>query len=159
MVFLLGRPRRRSWSGFAGPSRARTGACQAPHTTAILSKPSFCAARICCRMKASRSASLPRAGGDWARSAVIAWRMPSKRPAASRRCSIWCSHQSSRSSYPAASASRPSGSSCRSSSFSSPAVFSIAIWIDCGRSMNRAGTPFSNAQRSACHSGEKPANG
>ena len=73
---------------------------------------------------------------------------------ASRRCSTIRSHQRSPSSIPAASAS--SGQRVgRPPSRAVVAAASAPSWADCGRSMNRAGTPRSAAWRSACHSGRE----
>ncbi len=95
VTFARGSPARRAASAFAGPGSARAGACQAPQTTAIRANPSFRAARIPWRICASRSASSPSGGGAPARSAAIASPISAKRPVASCRCSIWCSHHSS----------------------------------------------------------------
>lgn len=103
-------------------------------------------------------------------------------PSLAPRCSITSSHHRSASSYPAVSARTASGSirTASAGSDGSPpgspspccSLFSDAscfcsspssrphasVWV-AGRSMKRAGTPWSRAQRMATHSGENSASG
>ena len=167
-AFRFGMPRSSAASLAAGGSGSRSaGACHAPHTTATGPPVSFSAARTACRMCASRRRSRSGSSGAPSRSSPIASARASNGDPPSTRASIRSSHQRSGSSYPAAAASFPMGSELNSlsserplrdspcSSSSSPR----ASTIPAGRSQNRTGTPRARAQVSACHSGEKTANG
>jgi hypothetical protein len=107
-------------------------------------------------MCASRRASCSVSGSRPSRSAVIASATASNAASSSRRCSTTSSHQRSASAWPAVSASTPSGS-VRTAPRSRRAP--AAIHCATGRSMKRTGTSRASAWRSACHSGEKVANG
>ena len=115
--------------------RARTGACQAPHTTAMFSNPSFSAWRMPRRIHASRRrVSIVSGHPSSVRSAVTASRIASKNSAESLRSSTRSFHQRSPSLYPSAFANHskgsagrpdparpPSGPSCSSGSGAPPA--------------------------------------
>ncbi len=111
VTFRLALPRSAAASRLAGGSgQARTGACQAPQTTAIRDRPRRRAARMVCRMYASRRCSSGLGGLASRRSSAIASVISGNGEEESSRDSTRSSHHRSGSSYPAAAASVPSGS-------------------------------------------------
>ncbi|CAM5654358.1 hypothetical protein SGRIM128S_09354 [Streptomyces griseomycini] len=175
-VLTLGSPFSRARSAATVAFRRSAGTCQAPHTTATPSSNSRRAARTWSRMYASRTGSrscppLPYVSRSAVMASSSAVNGASASPSPTPRCSTTSSHHRSGSSYPAAPASTPSGSTRASapgpaspepgtgpSPSSAPSFLHASVWA-AGRSMKRAGTPCSSAQRIATHSGENPASG
>ncbi len=158
-------------SARAGGSDVSAGTCHAPHTTAMRWCPARTAARMPCRIVASlrrsRRVGVQPSPSAAARSSAMASATAANSSSASppSRCSTTSSHQRSGSSCPAALDSQPSGSSLISPAgapearSSASSASSPARTVAAARSTNRAGNPASIANRMACHSGEKSANG